>query len=151
MVEHLKDRLNYYRSTAKPVWYPAIDRTSNPKQFGGFWSPWITLQDNSSVLASWAAVQTLFAGQNQLDNLQNLTQGHLSTHAGSDFQQDFRSQEAASLSKEVGGSNVCPTPPSPAPLCVPPVTIKDGDFYFYFDSDSDSDLALTFTYRSSLF
>ena len=51
-VIELKERLDYYRRTALSVTYPPKDVAADPKNFNGFWTPWIQLKDKSDVLLS---------------------------------------------------------------------------------------------------
>lgn len=41
VVNHLMSRLNHYRKTSVPVWYPEPDPLSNPRLRNGFWGPWV--------------------------------------------------------------------------------------------------------------
>ena len=60
VVKLLKGRLAHYSTTAKSVWYPPFSKSNaNPQNFNNFWSPWKTLQDNSSVLTSWTTMRAL--------------------------------------------------------------------------------------------
>ena len=41
VVKRLKEKLNGYRSTMKPVWYPGLEvAKANPKQYNNFWNYW---------------------------------------------------------------------------------------------------------------
>ncbi|CAH3014965.1 unnamed protein product [Porites evermanni] len=51
-VRELKERLDYYRSTALPVVYPMISPQADPKNFNEFWGPWEKLTDRSEYYAS---------------------------------------------------------------------------------------------------
>lgn len=63
VVEELKERLNYYRSTALPVVYPMIDQEADPKHFNSFWGPWKTLTDKSEYVAAKRACYQVQAQQ----------------------------------------------------------------------------------------
>ncbi|KAJ7356377.1 hypothetical protein OS493_025487 [Desmophyllum pertusum] len=67
VVLELKERLNYYRSTALPVVYPMISPDADPDHFKGsehsFWGPWKTLNDKSEYLASKNACNQVQAKQ----------------------------------------------------------------------------------------
>ena len=63
VVQELKERLNYYRSTAFPVVYPMIDAKADPKKFNSFWGPWKTLTDKSEYFASKSACNHVQAEQ----------------------------------------------------------------------------------------
>ena len=65
MVEDLKERLNYYRSTALPVVYPMIDPEADPKHFNSFWGPWATLKDRSEYFSAKTACNHVQAEQVQ--------------------------------------------------------------------------------------
>ena len=62
----LKERLNYYRSTALPIVYPLISPKADPKNFNSFWTPWETLTDKSEYYASKRACSKVQAKQVQL-------------------------------------------------------------------------------------
>lgn len=61
IVKQLQDRLEEFRKSARPVWYPSIDKDANPAKFGGYWAPWKELKDNTSLINSWISVSTLLA------------------------------------------------------------------------------------------
>ena len=39
-VEELLHRLQYYKQTSVPVYYPPCDKSSVPSNHSGFWIPW---------------------------------------------------------------------------------------------------------------
>lgn len=65
VVQELKERLNYYRSTALPVVYPMIDPKADPKHFNSFWGPWATLEDKSEYFSAKTACNHVQAEQVQ--------------------------------------------------------------------------------------
>ncbi|XP_067036549.1 arylsulfatase B-like [Acropora muricata] len=65
-VQELKERLNYYRSTALPVQYPMISPKADPKNFDKFWSPWEELADKSECDTSKAACDEVYHKQHSV-------------------------------------------------------------------------------------
>lgn len=61
VVTQLQSRLEEFRKSARPVWYPPVDKEANPAKFGGYWAPWKELKDNTSLINSWISVSTLLA------------------------------------------------------------------------------------------
>jgi len=73
----LQSRLEDFNTTARPVWYPAIDKEANPAKFGGYWAPWKELKDNTSLINSWISVSTLLAIDLLGSNLADAPANHI--------------------------------------------------------------------------